>query len=212
MSALTRRRALRAIAPVAGLLAAGLLVWQGSYAAFSSTTDTAASNWATGQVELKNNSNGSATFNASGAAVFTANGLRPGDAGSRCITVRSTGTAVAANQIPANTRFYVTSLGGALAPGLNLKVEYQTLASGAVAAPAADCSTFAATGTVVADGPISGAPGSWAAAGAANQWVLTGVANENRVYKISWSFPSTAGDNSFQGTSATAVFNWQAQS
>ena len=33
-----RRRALRAAAPVAGLLAAGLLVWQGSYSAFSATT------------------------------------------------------------------------------------------------------------------------------------------------------------------------------
>ena len=126
--------------------------------------------------------------------------------------MRSTGTAVAANQIPANARFYVTSLGGALAPGLNLKVEYQTLASGAVAAPAADCSTFAATGTVVADGLIGSAPGTWAAAGAANQWTLTGAANENRVYKISWSFPSTAADNTYQGTTATAVFNWQAQS
>ena len=36
MSRTTRRRAVRAVAPVAGLLAAGLLVWQGSYAAFSS--------------------------------------------------------------------------------------------------------------------------------------------------------------------------------
>ena len=38
MSSTTRKRAVRAVAPVAGLLAAGLLVWQGSYAAFSSTT------------------------------------------------------------------------------------------------------------------------------------------------------------------------------
>ena len=35
MSRTTRRRAVRAVAPVAGLLAAGLLVWQGSYAAFA---------------------------------------------------------------------------------------------------------------------------------------------------------------------------------
>ena len=34
-----RRRVLRAVAPVAGLLAVGLLVWQGSYAAFSATTN-----------------------------------------------------------------------------------------------------------------------------------------------------------------------------
>lgn len=212
MSAQSRRRTLRAVAPVAGLLAAGLLVWQGSYAAFSSTTDTASSNWAAGQVELKNNSNGSASFNASGAAVFTANGIKPGDSGSRCITVRSTGTAAVANQIAANTRFYVTSLSGSLAPALNLKVEYQTLAAGTAAAPNADCSTFTASGTVLADSPIGSAPTSWGAAGAANQWALTGAANENRVYKITWSFPSTAADNNYKGATATAVFNWEAQS
>ena len=43
-----RRRALRAAAPVAGLLAAGLLVWQGSYAAFSATTSNTNDAWSTG--------------------------------------------------------------------------------------------------------------------------------------------------------------------
>ena len=117
MSALTRRRALRAIAPVAGLLAAGLLVWQGSYAAFKLHHRHPRQQLGHRSGRASNNSNGSATFNASGAAVFTANGLRPGDAGSRCITVRSTGTAVAANQIPATPASLRASLGGALAPG-----------------------------------------------------------------------------------------------
>ena len=35
----TQRRLVRAVAPVAGLLAAGLLVWQGSTAAFTATTN-----------------------------------------------------------------------------------------------------------------------------------------------------------------------------
>ena len=43
-----RRRVLRAVAPVAGLLAVGLLVWQGSYAAFSATTNNTGDSWATG--------------------------------------------------------------------------------------------------------------------------------------------------------------------
>ena len=50
MSVSTRRRAVRAIAPVAGLLAAGLLVWQGSYAAFSATSSNTANAWTTGEV------------------------------------------------------------------------------------------------------------------------------------------------------------------
>ena len=58
MSRPNRRRALRAVAPVAGLLAAGLLVWQGSYAAFSATTDNAADAWTTGSLALTNNGGG----------------------------------------------------------------------------------------------------------------------------------------------------------
>ena len=58
-----RRRALRAAAPVAGLLAAGLLVWQGSYAAFSATTDNGSDTWATGSLALTNNG-GTGTYAA----------------------------------------------------------------------------------------------------------------------------------------------------
>ena len=55
MSRTNRRRTVRAVAPVAGLLAAGLLVWQGSYAAFSATTVDTGNAWATGQLNLTNN-------------------------------------------------------------------------------------------------------------------------------------------------------------
>ena len=40
-----RRRFVRATAPAFGLLAAGLLVWQGSYAAFSATTQDTTNTW-----------------------------------------------------------------------------------------------------------------------------------------------------------------------
>ena len=58
MSRTTRRRAVRAVAPVAGLLAAGLLVWQGSYAAFTATTTNQQDSWAAGKLILKNNGMG----------------------------------------------------------------------------------------------------------------------------------------------------------
>lgn len=44
-AALRRRRLARAIAPAVGLLAAGLLVWQGSYAAFSASTNATNNVW-----------------------------------------------------------------------------------------------------------------------------------------------------------------------
>ena len=54
------------------------------------------------------------------------------------------------------------------------------------------------------------APTSWAGAGAANQWAIAGTPTENQLYKITWSFPSTSSDNSYQGATASAVFNWEA--
>ena len=57
-----RRRVLRAVAPVAGLLAVGLLVWQGSYAAFSATTQNNSDAWTSGSLTLDNNGGTSDTF------------------------------------------------------------------------------------------------------------------------------------------------------
>ena len=71
--------------------------------------------------------------------------------------------------------------------------------------------SFASSGSV-SSSAFNAAPTTYAAAGATGQWALTGVANENRVYRITWSFPSTASDNTYQGTTASAVFNWTVQS
>ena len=73
-----RRRVLRAVAPVAGLLAVGLLVWQGSYAAFSATTNNTGDSWATGTLTLQNDA-GTGTYAAKhDAALFTETALKPG--------------------------------------------------------------------------------------------------------------------------------------
>src|SRR5438874_9623165 len=86
-----RRRALRAAAPVAGLLAAGLLVWQGSYSAFSATTDNTNDSWASGTLVLTNNG-GAAAYAASTSATFAETNLKPGSTNTKCITVKSTGS------------------------------------------------------------------------------------------------------------------------
>ena len=49
-----RRSLVRIVAPAAGLLAAGLLVWQGSYAAFSATTQDTSNTWSSATLSLKN--------------------------------------------------------------------------------------------------------------------------------------------------------------
>lgn len=197
-----RRRAIRAAAPAVGLLAAGLLVWQGSTAAFTSTTNTAANNWTAGTVNLTNNSNADGSFSQTGAAAFTVANMKPGAGGSRCITVRSS------SSVAADARFFLSGVAGALAPGLNLTVQTAAV-TGAI--PAADCSTnMPGSLTTVYTGALSSAPTSWAGAGAANQWAIAGTPTENQLYKITWSFPSTSSDNTFQGATASAVFNWEA--
>ena len=86
-----RRRVLRAVAPVAGLLAVGLLVWQGSYAAFSATTNNTADSWATGALTLTNDA-GTGAYAATTAALFTETAIKPGTTLAKCLTVQAGGT------------------------------------------------------------------------------------------------------------------------
>ena len=72
MAARDRRRVVRSIAPLVGLLAVGLLAWQGSYSAFSATTDNGTEAWTTGQMALVNNGGTAGSFSGSTAAVFGA--------------------------------------------------------------------------------------------------------------------------------------------
>src|SRR5665213_4284968 len=86
-----RRRIIRAAAPLAGMLAAGLLVWQGSYAAFSATTADNTNAWSSGSLVLTNNGGG-ATFSTTTTALFNEVNLRPGSTGVKCLTVQSGAT------------------------------------------------------------------------------------------------------------------------
>ncbi|MGH9061953.1 MAG: hypothetical protein ACRDZY_20930, partial [Acidimicrobiales bacterium] len=101
-----------------GLMASAGLVWQGSHAAFSSTTAPPASNWATGTVALSNDT--------SNTALFTAAGLKPGSTATKCIAVTSTGT------LPAAVKLYATgeTSTNALDANINLTVKEGSGTSG----------------------------------------------------------------------------------
>ena len=200
-SSTTRRRALRSVAPAAGLLLAGLLVWQGSNAAFTATTTSPGNTWTAGSVALENNAI-DGVYRQVGQAAFSLTNIKPGDTLSRCITVRSAGT------VPANGRFYVTNVSGVAGPGggslpTQIRLTVQTGSS----APA-DCTGFTSSGTVVNDVALPSVVGSYAAA--PNSWTLTGTANETQTYRVTYVFDPAAG-NAFQGSSATATFNWEVQ-
>ena len=223
MSRTTRRRAVRAVAPVAGLLAAGLLVWQGSYAAFSSTTTNQQDSWASGQLVLKNNgaNTGTPQYSATTSTpVISATNLTPGaTAFTRCITVESSGT------LAGTIRFYrgpITDV-NTLAPTFNLSdaINVKVDAALLTAAQTVDPSCTAGTGTVtfpVGSSPILGATalsalptaysGTPAPAGAG---FAVGAGTQRVAYRLTWTFPSTANDNSYQAASTKADLSWEIQ-
>jgi hypothetical protein len=196
-----RRRALRAVTPLAALLVAALLIWQGSNAAFSATTDNTNDTWATGNLVLTNNGGVGTVYSGSTAALFAEGNRKPGDTGFKCITVNSGGS------LPGNLRLYrgaITGTNGtALAGFINVTVD------AVVATPTtnvqADCVGYtggSAGGTF--SGTLNSMPTTYAAA--------TGVAvaggTQRIVYRIGWTI-NAAADNSVQSSSAIANLNWE---
>ncbi len=204
-----RRRVLRAVAPVAGLLAVGLLVWQGSYAAFSATTNNNADSWTTGNLTLQNDA-GTGTYAANTAALFTETNIKPGATLSRCLTVAAGGT------VGGTLKFYAGAITGTnsvnLAPQISVAI-VQSAVLNAVPAPAvgANCANFPVAGltTLTAGTALDALPTTYATGlGAAvvpvsvSRWVT---------YKITYTFTSGANDNALQLSNATADLKWEIQ-
>ena len=74
------------------------------------------------------------------------------------------------------------------------------------------CAGFTSAGSVLGSTALGSLPTSYGTA--ANSWTLAGTAGEARAYRITYTFQSTgsdATDNTFQGTTAGATFNWEVQ-
>jgi hypothetical protein len=177
----------------AALLASGLIVSQASYSAYSDTTTNPASNWQTGTVAL--------TDDASTAA-FTADNLKPGATGTKCITITSDGS------LASTVKLYGTSPAttNALASHINLTITQGSGGSfGSCTGFTADAGSPGYTGTLAG----FGATATNYATGVGT-WAPTGTATESRTYKITYTL-SPAAPNSTQGGTATLGFTWEAQ-
>jgi hypothetical protein len=195
-----RRRALRAATPLAALLIAALLIWQGSNAAFSATTDNSNDAWATGSLALTNNGGGT-TYSGTTAALFTEANLKPGDTGAKCITVQSGGT------LPGSLKLYRGTVSGtnsaALAAVLDVTVD--AVAVGASTNVQANCTGYTGgSAGAVFNGTLNAMPSTYAAA--AGTAVAGGT--QRVVYRIGWTVNSGAG-NSVQSSSAQANLIWE---
>jgi hypothetical protein len=195
-----QRRMLRAAAPLAGLLVAALLVWQGSNAAFSATTDNTGDAWATGNLLLTNNGGGAA-YSGTTAALFTENNLKPGNTGFKCITVESTGS------LAGNLRLYRGAITGTNSAALSavLDVTVDAVAVAAATNVQANCTGYTGgSGGALYNGTLSAMPATYA--GASGLAVAGGT--QRVAYRIGWTVNAGAG-NSVQSSSAVANLVWE---
>lgn len=191
----TRRIVTLTAGPVA-ILIAGLLVWQGSTAAFTATTRSSGNNWETGSVVLSDDDQG--------AAAFRVSGILPGQSGSKCLVVTSQ------SNVPGDVRVYLNTLG---AQGLehNITVALQIGHGGSFS----DCAGF------VSESALPPLSLSTINAGINNYatgvlpWITTGTPGEFKTYKATWTFDVTgmtqAQIDALQGKSASADVVWELQ-
>jgi hypothetical protein len=200
-----RRRAVRTIAPLAGLLAVGVLAWQSSYAAFSATTDNGTESWTTGQMTLTNNG-GTAVYAGSTTAVFNDTNLKPGSTSTKCITVKST------TSFAGSLRFYRSALVDS-APSLGAQIQLTIDAAPVAADVLANCAGFPAAGltSITAGTALTALPTTYAGAVPS---VAVAAGTQLVAYRIAYTFATTgtnAGDNALQGKTVTAAFTWELQ-
>jgi len=192
----TRRLATLVIGPTA-ILVAGLLVWNGSNAAFTASTRNTGNNWETGSVTLSDDD--------LGAAAFRVSGVVPGQTGSKCLVVTSQST------VPGQVRVYVANLGAQGLEG-NITVSLQSGTGGSFA----DCTGFTATATLP---PLSLSvinAGIHDYATGVLPWNTTGTPGEAKVYKATWTFDVTGLTqtqiDALQGKSTSVDVVWELQS
>jgi hypothetical protein len=193
-----RRRIVRAVAPAVGLLAAGLLVWQGSYAAFSATTSATGNTWTTGNLVLENNGGG--TYATTTSANFGGTNLKPGSTSSVCLTVRSGGN------VAGDLRMYVSKLTNtdALASKIDITVQ-----AASTTTDVSKCSDFPTSGASnLYNTTLDALPVDYAGATASNVAVASGSVLE--AYKITWTLDSST-DKTFMNKSASADLTWEIQ-
>jgi hypothetical protein len=192
-----RRIATLAAGPLAILIAGGI-VWQGSQAAFTSTTRNSGNSWSTGNVAL--------TDDDRGAARFTVENLVPGQSGQKCIVVTSNST------VPGVVKLYQTSLvesGQGLDDRIKMSIEEGTGGS------FNDCTGFTPVGTQPPFAALGVIPAVDYATGI-HPWTTTGTPGETRSYRANWTFDTTgmtqAQIDALQGASVSADIVWELQS
>ena len=179
------------VVPVS-LIISGALVWQSSYAAFSSTTVNPTNNWTAGSVALSDDD--------STTAMFTASSLKPGSTGSKCIVVTSAGTLASTVKLYATT--YSTT--NALSSYIDLVVEEGSGGS------FSSCTGFSSGATDFTGTLAAFAAAKTDFASGVSSWAPSGSGSETKTFKITYTINAST-PNSVQAGTAAAGLTWESQ-
>lgn len=176
-----------------GVLSSGAMVWTASEAAFSATTTNPVNAWTAGIVTL--------TDDDSGAATFTATGLKLGNTGTKCIKVTYGG-----NIASGDVKIYSAAPTGTLGGYLTMTVEMGPVAgSGSFT----DCTGFTVSATPINAVLLStvGTKTDYST-GYSTGWSPT--AGQARVFRFTYTLSSATPDSQ-QGATCTMPFTWETQ-
>jgi hypothetical protein len=175
-----------------GLAAAGVLVIQGSNAAFTANTDNNGNSVSAGTVLLEDDD--------ANTKLFDVTGLNGGQTLTRCINVTYKGS------LTSDVKLYGTVGGTGLAPGINTTVDVGT---GAAGGASFGCGGF------TQDDAGAEFTGTLAGFGTAHTNFSNGVGENDdatnpttKSYRVSMTLSN---DDSYQGKNATVSFTWEAQ-
>jgi hypothetical protein len=176
-------------------MATGLLVWQSSYSAFSATTDNPTSNWTAGTVVLADDDSNSVLFNAST--------LKPGDTGTKCIVVTSSGNLASA------IRLYQSGYTNTAALGtyVNLVIDEGTGGTFSSSGPSS-CTGFT-FGANDYSGTLAGFAGKTSFVTGVSSWAPA-AGTLAKTFRFTYTLDA-ATPNGSQGGTAAAAFTWEAQ-
>lgn len=213
----TRRRRHGALVVVPlGVLAASLLVWHSSYAAFTGSTSNTGNVITAGSVRL--------TDNDTATMLTSVSNVTPGSGGHACIQVSYTGTLPLSSPVTlfaANvTGTGIANVATSLARNLTFTSEISSAdatgafsgnASGADACSALTGMTTLANGS----GKLYDFLALTSSSGLSTGW--TPSAGSTRVFRFTWTLPGSVTDDSadpasMQGTDANFGITWQASS
>lgn len=187
-----RAHVMRGAAVVGGLCAAGVLVLQGSNAAFTASTSNNGNSVGSGTVVLTDDDSNTAMFNVAG--------LNGGQTVERCVKVTYSGT------LRADIKLHGTVGGTGLAPGLATTIRVGT-GTASTGGTSFSCAGFS--------GGVDLFDGSLAAFGTSHSGYASGLggfadaaATTTKAYKIE---VVVSNDNAYQGKTATVAFTWEAQ-